>query len=772
MVMHRKRVWMVWLKKRKRKRKRKRRWRWRWRWREEEEEEEEERKVFRSKEKKRNLGNWGRTDDKISRKRKRVSYGEDEDYEEDEDEDEDEEFTPDEDEDDCLDEEEESVITKKKNSNIKKKKNPGRKGLRKKGAARSQKRRKSTVSKKPSGKKGRRTRRLRRKGRCDDDEDEDEDDDYDCEFIDKSPVAREKSKKNSGRRKRKYVVPSDSDFLPSGPSDYEYTISEEEREQVREANELCGSRVKTTLWHSSCSMRIEEDRKIQQRRKPVVRKGKEKIEEVKKNEGGKQVCGICLSEEDKRRLRGTLDCCSHYFCFTCIMEWSKVESRCPLCKQRFATITKPERSTGGVDLRSVVIQVPKRDQVYQPTEEDLMSFLDPYENVLCSECHQGGDDGLMLLCDVCDSPAHTYCVGLGRDVPDGNWYCYGCRPAALGSTSSQSQDPLPDQRTTSNVYNRPSPIVSFGEGLDHSSVPSPRILLNQGVGSLSSPRFTVGDVQAASPGSGAGAPTLSGRRIIHRHIQNLLNNNRTNHMAGNAADGMATANLSSGVLNYQIDQGRETVVQPARTQDVELSHQTVFEERLQENFPSSMENTELFASRLNHLRRQVVQDPTIATANGAVNLTLWPELAVVNSIPPYEQILQCSSIPNIGSDGCVPPITAKKEGDFYLAKEQLQSLVKSHLKNLSRDVELDNSTFKDIARSSTHTILAACGLEHRRSEVQVVHPPSTCSHVERVAAGQTSLMKGFCSPCFDSFVKDVVKRIMDTRLPQWLSLGL
>ncbi|KAJ4721610.1 PHD and RING finger domain-containing protein [Melia azedarach] len=91
------------------------------------------------------------------------------------------------------------------------------------------------------------------------------------------------------------------------------------------------------------------------------------------------------------------------------MEMSKVESRCPL--------------------RIVVIQVPKRDRVYQPSEEDPRSYLDPYGN--CSECHQEGDDDLTLLCDFCDSPSHTYCVGLGRVVPEGNWYCDGCKPVAL-----------------------------------------------------------------------------------------------------------------------------------------------------------------------------------------------------------------------------------------------------------------------------------------------------------------------------------------------------
>ena len=84
-----------------------------------------------------------------------------------------------------------------------------------------------------------------------------------------------------------------------------------------------------------------------------------------------------------------------------------------------------------------------------------------------------------------------------------------------------------------------------------------------------------------------------------------------------------------------------------------------------------------------------------------------------------------------------------------------------------------HSTFKEIARSSTHTILAACGLEHKKSEVCAVPPPDVCAHIELMAGGQTSLIKGCCSSCFDSFVRDVVKRILDTKMSsQWLRLGL
>ncbi|KAI9080290.1 hypothetical protein K1719_037684 [Acacia pycnantha] len=59
--------------------------------------------------------------------------------------------------------------------------------------------------------------------------------------------------------------------------------------------------------------------------------------------------------------------------------------------------------TAGVDLRGSVIQVPERDQVYQPSEEELRSYIDPYEYVFCSKYLKAiGDDDLMLLCDLCD----------------------------------------------------------------------------------------------------------------------------------------------------------------------------------------------------------------------------------------------------------------------------------------------------------------------------------------------------------------------------------
>jgi hypothetical protein len=71
-------------------------------------------------------------------------------------------------------------------------------------------------------------------------------------------------------------------------------------------------------------------------------------------------CMICLSDCGKS-IRGKIDCCDHHFCFICIMEWAKIESRCPACKRRFSTIRRPFKDVVFAPER--VVRVPVRDQV-------------------------------------------------------------------------------------------------------------------------------------------------------------------------------------------------------------------------------------------------------------------------------------------------------------------------------------------------------------------------------------------------------------------------
>ncbi|CAK8544569.1 unnamed protein product [Lathyrus sativus] len=653
---------------------------------------------------------------------------------------EDEEFIPT--EEDYTDEEEEETrgITKKNNGSKMVKKTTLKKRV-SAASSRGRKRSGSRVSKKPKRKRRRKSGGSRRKVKCDDDDADD--------LFDNGSAIRTNGRKKSGHKRRRVLLEdanSGSD-CETRQSDYEFTISEEEKEQVREAMELCGN-IRRNLRRASLRMKNEEvgiHEDLHQQRKPPAQKGKEKIEEPQGRKGKEKV--------EELKIEAT----------------KQVESRCPLCKQRFKTISKPVRSTTA---QEAVIQVPERDQVYQPTEEELRSYIDPYESVICSECNLGGDDGLMLLCDICDSPAHTYCVGLGREVPEGNWYCDGCRPVALASLNSQAQERSADIRdTTQSQPSRPSP-VHIRESIDLNLMSSsPYTSFGQGFGHLSSFRFSGRSAEGGSPMSGGGAPTVSERRRIHRQIQQLRSMDRMTSTTGRI-NGVSATSTISNLHSSEIDQSREPTSQYTMTQDVGTSYHTFFEERLSNNVSPLMQNGDHFSTRINNSRRSLLPDSTMFS-NATMNAVIWPGFSGTRTLSDIEPIHPFSSRSNIVTERSSIPPTIIEEDNLHIVKEQLQSMVKSHLKRLSQDTDLDYSTFKDIARSSTHTILAACGLEHKTSEVCTAPPPSVCPHVELIAGGQTSMIKGCCSSCFDSFVGNVVKRILDTRMSsQWLRLGI
>lgn len=490
----------------------------------------------------------------------------------------------------------------------------------------------------------------------------------------KSKKARKRSiEPKTTRRRLNSVVLSDCESF-----DFDDMISEEEVRDLRIGRGLI----------------LNEE---QPKRILTLRKGEVKGKEKQADDSGKQVCGICLSEEKKSVIQGLLNCCSHYFCFACIMEWSRVESRCPLCKRRFETITK-SGSDPGFGMRGAVIRVQKRDQVYEPSEEELRGMLDPYENVVCMECQQGGDDNLMLLCDICDSSAHTYCVGLGREVPEGNWYCECCRSVNDGPSHSQFQDTMPDQEAINNSF----PGVTERYGFTNVSANSPRPVSMTGRSSSlridlnALPRdFPGEDYCVPSPISGSAASTVLGRRHIRQRIHVILTTNRQRHTPGGT--NMLPPNSGADVAH-----------------NGEASHAS-------EN-PSPLPSVSGFA--------QWQQNPR-------------PFFRSHTNLAPCT-FSEGSSLRHV--DG---------------AKEEVQRMVKSHLKNLSQNRVLDRSTFKEIAKNSTHSILAACGIEHRRSMVSAgVEPPDNCTHDSD--DGPAHLLKGCCSSCFSSFIKDVVQRLIGT----------
>ncbi|XXG79182.1 hypothetical protein AAC387_Pa09g0309 [Persea americana] len=560
-----------------------------------------------------------------------------------------------------------------------------------------------------------------------------------------------KSRKKGRRGKKRRTVHSDSDFVVSCSSDSEYRVSEEERDFIRELAQ--NKRMDTCLSSSPKGLQVDGASPCRQWR-TVAKKGKAKVVDVQLDMG-KQVCGICLSEEQRGIIRGTLNSCLHYFCFACIMEWSKVESRCPVCKQRFTTISKPAKLDTGIGLRKTVFKVPRRDQVYRPSEEELRGYHDPYENVVCVECQQGGDDSLMLLCDICDTPAHTYCVGLGREVPEGNHgLCTEESVSGIGAEVFETH--VPTYSTSQHPVSIPEQLISRGLDL------------------LASPRYRGGDdIQVESPISGPGAATVSGRRRLRLQIHNLLSTNRMNQSTeiSERNNGLPHASLVSDVATSRIEQDQVTF-ENANSLGSRDSRSVAVEGRVQgserlsnccgESPSCSVQNVDAFSARISHMRKQVIYDLNAAPPNGPADDSLYAEQEGTNSLVLGHE--QCSQ-PFTGSSIHIFPCTSGEGCSSHMveeAKEQVRAMVKRHLKHLSRDTDLEPNAFKDIARRSTHTILAACGFKHSSSKIVSLEPPSGCFHAEKEGR-RTDLVRGCCSSCFDSYVRDVVMKLMKMR---------
>ncbi|XP_068637946.1 PHD and RING finger domain-containing protein C126.07c-like [Aristolochia californica] len=628
----------------------------------------------------------------------------------------------------------------------------------------------------------------------------------------------------------------------------------------------------------------------------TTRKGKEKIteiiheeeqsiEEEGEEENGASVnwktCGICLAE-DGLAIRGWIDSCSHYFCSVCIMEWAKVESRCPMCKKRFRTIRRPPKS--GVFEQERIVHVPVRDQVYDPRGNTTAGPPDPYAQISCFECHSSADESLLLLCDLCDSAAHTYCVGLGHNVPEGDWYCHDC--SILRNEHSGSQ-------VNADLCNEEFSDTS-GVGLCEANVSIYKIVQKEtGSNGLQANKFssyprlepkrTLSSQESQGRSSSVGntpeqphARTLHHCRNLHIHIKKLRENwnalrnesvTFSSTVLGSScvngcrkgSNKVVTSSGSSRSRSSSSEKCMQTISEKKNsseslnnkdTADVDLAWKKLKMAQVAQGICGGTSTHNHTSNKKNSTKKSISRNSTshlfktksfedsicsnIASLGSHRNCSLDlahtkhkhlkcekqkldAKLSSVKLISKQSQagislgkgqksrhlsrdeVSDCfkgsAALPlvstaaalspgksNVSSSQRKPIATSKsqigptKEPGFVDenfkevlrknddVKSEIQSLVKLNLKLLTKDRQIGVEKFKEVARSATHTILAACGLEHSKSNV-CRFPSVVCRHV-----GQThqihlsNLMPGSCRECFYSFVKDVVRSLMDEKL--------
>ncbi|XP_032788026.1 E3 ubiquitin-protein ligase Topors isoform X2 [Daphnia magna] len=72
-------------------------------------------------------------------------------------------------------------------------------------------------------------------------------------------------------------------------------------------------------------------------------------------------CSICLGRHENKSYTNN---CLHEFCFTCLLEWSKVKPECPLCKQAFTSIIHNVRPNHEYDEHKIPLVEPQEPDLF------------------------------------------------------------------------------------------------------------------------------------------------------------------------------------------------------------------------------------------------------------------------------------------------------------------------------------------------------------------------------------------------------------------------
>uniref|UniRef100_A0A8C8DF33 PHD and RING finger domain-containing protein 1 n=1 Tax=Oryzias sinensis TaxID=183150 RepID=A0A8C8DF33_9TELE len=135
-------------------------------------------------------------------------------------------------------------------------------------------------------------------------------------------------------------------------------------------------------------------------------------------------CPICLNTFSEQPV-ATPENCEHYFCFDCILEWTKNANSCPVDRTTFNSIYI-RKCYGG----KVTVQKPA-----QKSQEDAVDL--DLEQTNCEVCGGSDREDRLLLCDGCDAGYHMECLTPPLDsVPVEEWFCPECE-----ATNQSSSEP-------------------------------------------------------------------------------------------------------------------------------------------------------------------------------------------------------------------------------------------------------------------------------------------------------------------------------------------
>jgi hypothetical protein len=154
--------------------------------------------------------------------------------------------------------------------------------------------------------------------------------------------------------------------------------------------------------------------------------------------------------------------CTHRFCYPCIVNWSKLSNKCPLCKACYDKIFKIKCGEK-ISYHKVEEMGSEDGENHQGDEILVIEGTDEK----CYVCSEVGDTTRLLVCDHCNFlVCHNSCLPEPIDwIPEEDFYCKDC--CEKFSLKNSFEKPVP---FNSELYLQ---IVGAGEPEEAAAQPQP-----------------------------------------------------------------------------------------------------------------------------------------------------------------------------------------------------------------------------------------------------------------------------------------------------------
>ncbi|KAJ2905593.1 hypothetical protein MKZ38_004887 [Zalerion maritima] len=150
---------------------------------------------------------------------------------------------------------------------------------------------------------------------------------------------------------------------------------------------------------------------------------------------------------NKSTIVAVLEECGHQLHNECLRAWTAKANSCPICRQSFNIVNVFDR-VGGTKLSTYLVADKKQTFEWDPTgfifeEEEEDEAVPEVDERPCVVCESSGREELLLLCDNCNAPYHSDCVGLELLPRGEHWYCIECEDFVDWENPQQHQEFVP-----------------------------------------------------------------------------------------------------------------------------------------------------------------------------------------------------------------------------------------------------------------------------------------------------------------------------------------